>query len=165
MCCSSSSFQPVECIWQAAPAILTGPGSSSRRAICACLSIGEQSPFASSSTTEIPSSPEPSTRFSQRKASRSRRRSAPPRANAIAERWIRTVRAECLDWLLIAGEHHLQTVLRTYTDHYNRQRPHRGLDLKAPEIAPSRSPETSPSSRVRRRDRLGDLIHEYRVAA
>jgi hypothetical protein len=55
-----------------------------------------------------------------------------PRANAIAERWIRTVRAECLDWLLIAGDGHLHRVLRTYANHYNQQRPHRGLDLKAP---------------------------------
>ena len=78
-----------------------------------------------------------------------------PRANAVAERWIRAVRAECLDWLLIAGERHLHRVLRTYADHYNRQRPHRGLDLQAPEIPPTRSPETSPSSRVRRWDRLG----------
>jgi putative transposase len=87
-----------------------------------------------------------------------------PRANAVAERWIRTVRAECLDWLLIAGERHLHRVLRTYVDHYNRQRPHRGLDLKAPETAPTRSPEARCSS-TRRRDRLGGLIHEYRLAA
>jgi hypothetical protein len=78
-------------------------------------SISEPAPFVSSFTTEIPSSPEPSTRSSRPKASRSsRRRSDLPRANAVAERWIRTVRAECLDWLLIAGERHLRRVLCTY---------------------------------------------------
>jgi putative transposase len=48
-----------------------------------------------------------------------------PNANAYAERWIRTARAECLDWLLI-GRGHLEQVLRIYVDHYNRHRPHRG---------------------------------------
>ena len=88
-----------------------------------------------------------------------------PRANAIAERWIRTVRAECLDWLLIAGERHLHRVLRTYVNHYNQLRPHRGLNLKPPETAPTPSREASPCSSIRRRDRLGGLIHEYQVAA
>ena len=46
-----------------------------------------------------------------------------PQANAYAERFVRTVRAECLDWLLIIGRRHLETVLRTYTAHYNRERP------------------------------------------
>jgi putative transposase len=88
-----------------------------------------------------------------------------PRANAIAERWIRTVRAECLDWLLIAGERHLHWVLRTYVNHYNRQRPHRGLDLTAPETVPTWSTEESRCPSIRRCDRLGGFIHEYRVAA
>jgi putative transposase len=52
-----------------------------------------------------------------------------PQANAYAERFVRTVRAECLDWLLIVGRRHLETVLRIYTAHYNRERPHRGLAL------------------------------------
>src|SRR6266567_273515 len=55
-----------------------------------------------------------------------------PKANAIAERFVRTVRSECLDWLLILNRRHLEHVLRVYTDHYNRERPHRSLDLKAP---------------------------------
>jgi putative transposase len=46
-----------------------------------------------------------------------------PQANAYAERFIRTIRAECLDWLLIVGRRHLETVLRIYTAHYNRERP------------------------------------------
>src|SRR5438876_9883968 len=58
-----------------------------------------------------------------------------PQANAYAERFVRTVRAECLDWLLILGRRHLETVLRVYTTHYNRQRPHRGLALHPPEPA------------------------------
>jgi putative transposase len=52
-----------------------------------------------------------------------------PKANAVAERWIRTARTECLDWLLITGPRHLHELLRSYVEHYNRARPHRGLDL------------------------------------
>ena len=50
-----------------------------------------------------------------------------PRANAIAERWVRTVREECLDWTLVLGRHHLEAVLRDYVRHYSAHRPHRGL--------------------------------------
>jgi putative transposase len=56
-----------------------------------------------------------------------------PKANAIAERFVRTVRAECLDWLLILNRRHLERVLRVYVDHYNRERPHRALEQWAPE--------------------------------
>lgn len=56
-----------------------------------------------------------------------------PKANAFAKRWIRTVRAECLDWLLILGHRHLEQVLRVYIEHYNWHRPHRALALQAPE--------------------------------
>jgi putative transposase len=90
-----------------------------------------------------------------------------PKANAIAERFVRTVRAECLDWLVILNRRHLERVLRVYVDHYNRQRPHRALDLRPPE--PERpTPRLACSARpgdVMRRDRLGGLIHEYSVAA
>ncbi len=85
-----------------------------------------------------------------------------PKANAIAERFVRTVRAECLDWLLILNRRHLERVLRVYVDHYNTQRPHRALELQPPE------PRYSARTRVgeiRRRDRLGGLIHEYHRAA
>jgi putative transposase len=56
-----------------------------------------------------------------------------PQANAYAERFVRTIRAECLDWLLIVGRRHLETVLRVYTAHYNRERRHRGLALLTPD--------------------------------
>jgi transposase InsO family protein len=52
-----------------------------------------------------------------------------PNANAYAERWIRTVRAECLDWLLIVGRGHLEQVLRRYVEHSNRHRPYRALGV------------------------------------
>src|SRR2546422_3100363 len=58
-----------------------------------------------------------------------------PQANAYAERFVRTVPAECLDWLLIIGRRHLEHVLRIYTQHYNRERPHRALALLSPESA------------------------------
>jgi transposase InsO family protein len=85
-----------------------------------------------------------------------------PKANAIAERFVRTVRAECLDWLLFLNRRHLERVLRVYVDHYNAQRPHRALKLHLPE--PER-PAPTPIGAVRRRDRLGGLIHEYYRAA
>jgi putative transposase len=86
-----------------------------------------------------------------------------PQANAYAERFVRTVRAECLDWLLILGRRHLESVLRIYTAHYNRERPHRGLALFSPA---STSADPPPSGgEIKRRDRLGGLIHEYHRAA
>jgi putative transposase len=85
-----------------------------------------------------------------------------PKANAIAERFVRTVRAECLDWLLILNRRHLERVLRVYVDHYNTQRPHRALELQPPE---PRHEAMTRVSEIRRRDRLGGLIHEYHRAA
>jgi putative transposase len=89
-----------------------------------------------------------------------------PRANAIAERWVRTVRNECLDHLLIIGRRHLERVLDAYVGHYNAERPHRSLALAAPAREPPR-PHGSPVSSldVRRRDVLGGVIHEYYAAA
>jgi putative transposase len=86
-----------------------------------------------------------------------------PKANAIAERFVRTVRSECLDWLLILNRRHLEHVLRVFVDHYNRERPHRTLGLAPPE--PERRRERSPAATIQRRDRLGGLIHEYYRAA
>ena len=83
-----------------------------------------------------------------------------PRANAYAERWVRTVRTECLDWILVLGCRHLTGILREYVGHYNQHRPHRGLELGVP--APSDKADVTPLSFcVDRRDVLGGLIHEY----
>ena len=82
-----------------------------------------------------------------------------PRANAIAERWIGTLRRECLDHLLITGSHHLAVVLREFVEHYNAHRPHRSLDQHPPA---GRTPLASGATvRPLRRDRLGGLPHEY----
>lgn len=88
-----------------------------------------------------------------------------PRANAFAERWVRTARTECVDWMLVLGRRHLERVLRTYAAHYNEARPHRGLDLKTPEPQVDSRPRPVFGGRVRRHDRLGGLIHEYELAA
>ena len=80
-----------------------------------------------------------------------------------AERFVRTVRSECLDWLLILNRRHLEGVLRVYVDHYNRERPHRALELRPPDLDERR--ERPPEGEIRRRDRLGGLIHEYHRAA
>lgn len=84
-----------------------------------------------------------------------------PRANAYAERWIRTVRTECLDRVMVLGARHLHRLLSTYVEHYNRERPHRGLNLLTPEGGPLLKPLSPDPTRVARRDRLGGLIHEY----
>ena len=88
-----------------------------------------------------------------------------PRANAYAERWVRTVRTECLDWMLVLGRRHLEHVLRTYAAHYNGRRPHRGLGLKTPDPRPGPTPWPAHGARVRTRDVLGGLIREYDLAA
>jgi putative transposase len=89
-----------------------------------------------------------------------------PNANAYAERWVRTVRAECLDWLLIVGRGHLDRVLRAYVEHYNQHRPHRALALEPPDPAAGlRILAEDRRERVHRRDLLGGLLHEYQRAA
>jgi transposase InsO family protein len=88
-----------------------------------------------------------------------------PRANAFAERWVRTVPAECLDWMLIFGRQHLERMLRAYVAHYNRARPHRGLDLRTPEPRPDRAPWPTRRPTVRTHRVLGGLIREYELAA
>jgi putative transposase len=89
-----------------------------------------------------------------------------PRANAYAERWVRTVRTECLDWTLIWNCRHLQRVLTSFLEHYNTGRPHRGIDLEVPVPSPVATVTALPvAGRVERVDVLGGLIHEYRRAA
>jgi putative transposase len=87
-----------------------------------------------------------------------------PQANAIAERFVKTVRAECLDWLLIVNRRHFDRVLRVFVDPYNIHRPHRALKLQSPQ--PREPPPTPAIGEIRRHHRLGGLIHEYyRTAA
>jgi transposase InsO family protein len=88
-----------------------------------------------------------------------------PKANAIAERFVGTVRRECLDWLLILNRRHLEHVLHDYVDHYNSHKPHRSLDLVPPAEIDRQRPVASCSRDVQCRDRLGGLIHEYSYAA
>jgi putative transposase len=89
-----------------------------------------------------------------------------PKANGFAERWVGTVRRDCLDWLLISSRRQLERVLRVYVDHNNTHRPHRALGLTAPTPGPRlRLVSPGPPDQLRRRDRLGGLIHEYARAA
>jgi transposase InsO family protein len=83
-------------------------------------------------------------------------------SNAYAERWVRTTRSECLDWILIWNATHLHQVLTEYVAHYNTARPHRGLGLDLPVPAPAADAR---STRIEGTDILGSLIHEYRRAA
>ena len=87
---------------------------------------------------------------------------ASPRANAFAERFVRTVRQECLDHLLVVSQRHLGSLLGEYVRHYNGARPHRSLDLDQPLPRPA---TTIANSKVIRRDILGGIVHEYERAA
>jgi putative transposase len=89
-----------------------------------------------------------------------------PRVNAYAERWVRTVRAECLDWTLIWNRQHLRRVLTACLEHYTYGRPHRGIDLDVRVPAPIATVTALPAAGpVERVDVLGGLIHEYHRAA
>ncbi len=90
-----------------------------------------------------------------------------PRANAFAERLVGTVRRECLDRTLILHRRQLEAVLVGYVDHYNTHRPHRSRDQAAPLSMHPPPPLASvpDANRLRRSDRLGGLIHEYKLAA
>jgi putative transposase len=93
-----------------------------------------------------------------------------PKARAHAERWVGSIRRECLDRILILGRRHLYNVLATYIRHYNEHRPHRSLGQRPPLSELAASSEQAIAGvidldRVRRRDLLGGLIHEYQLAA
>src|SRR5437667_12477844 len=91
-----------------------------------------------------------------------------PNANAYAERWVGSVRRECLDRLLIFGRRQLEHVLHVYVCHFNQQPPHRALELRPPDSRGAIDPTPAVAARtpqVRRRDLLGGLLHEYEVAA
>ena len=85
-----------------------------------------------------------------------------PRANAFAERWVRTVREDCLDHLLVFSRRHLETILAGHLDHYNAARPHRGLKVSPPRPTTT---TTNLTGSIRRRDVVGGLIHEYELVA
>ncbi len=84
-----------------------------------------------------------------------------PKANAFAERWIRSVREECLDHVIILGEQHLGRVLKEYEQYFNHARPHQGIAQQVP-AGGRRGAERGP---VRCRDVLGGIIHDYYRAA
>ncbi|MGI8793486.1 MAG: integrase core domain-containing protein [Acidimicrobiales bacterium] len=87
-----------------------------------------------------------------------------PNANAFAERWVGTVRRECLDHLLIVGPRHLSRVLSEFVEHYNGHRPHRALGLVAPKPWQTEAQQAG-LEHIVRRDVLGGLIHEYDLVA
>ncbi len=87
-----------------------------------------------------------------------------PRANAIAERWVRTIRNECLDHRLILSHHHLQRSVTKFVAYYNRWRPHRSLGQVAPCPTVKVSPVKAPTSLVAK-SVLGGLHHVYQWAA
>jgi len=86
-----------------------------------------------------------------------------PRANSFAERFVGTLRRECLDHVLILGERHLREVLAEYARHYNGHRPHQGLQQEPPLRQPGHAVDIT--TRIERRRVVGGLISEYRRAA
>jgi transposase InsO family protein len=98
---------------------------------------------------------------------------ASPKANAICERVIGTIRRECLDWMIPVSEAHLRSILREWVAHYNAGRPHSALGpgVPGPPLGSTRRPEADarhrwmPGALVRAKPVLGGLHHEYSLAA
>src|SRR5215211_7211505 len=88
-----------------------------------------------------------------------------PNANAFAERWVRTVRTDCLDRIFILVRRHLERVIRVYTKHYNEHRPHRALQLVPPNGGTSTGDDNPRFTAAIRYEILGGLINEYQRAA
>ena len=86
-----------------------------------------------------------------------------PRANSYAERFVGTLRRECLDHVLILGERHLREVLAEYARHYNEHRPHQGLQQEPPQRQPGHTVDIT--ARIERKQVIGGLISEYRRVA
>jgi hypothetical protein len=84
-----------------------------------------------------------------------------PEANAYAERWVRTIRAECLDWLLIRNRRQLEHVLTVHVEHYNTARPHRSLDRQTPQPA---SPPPARASSIGQIERVDCISLNGRLA-
>ena len=84
-----------------------------------------------------------------------------PTANAFAERWVRSVREECLDKLISVNQAHLQRVLTEYVAYFNQARPHQGIEQRCP-LPIERGRQIGA---VQRRDVLGGIIHDYDRAA
>jgi transposase InsO family protein len=91
-----------------------------------------------------------------------------PRMNSIMERWVQTCRRELLDRTLIWNQRHLPHALREFEEFYNGHRPHQGIANAAP-LRPLPGPITAPRQitrlHIRRRERLGGILHEYANAA
>ncbi|MFD7603744.1 integrase core domain-containing protein [Streptomyces mirabilis] len=91
-----------------------------------------------------------------------------PRMNSIMERWVQTCRGELLDRTLIWNQHHLSHALREFADFYNSHRPHQGIANARP-LRPAPVPVADPEEiarlNIRRRERLGGILHEYHHAA
>lgn len=91
-----------------------------------------------------------------------------PRANAYAERWVRTARSGCTDRMLITRPRHMRVVLDEYVTHYSQHRPHRARNLRPPDYDGTLTATATSlaTARIRRRKvLLGGLIHEYEQAA
>jgi transposase InsO family protein len=88
-----------------------------------------------------------------------------PSANAIVERFLGSVRRECLDHLLLIGEQHLTHVVKTYVRYFNQARPHQGLGQRIPDATPPALPAAPVGGKVISIPVLGGLHHTYRWAA
>ena len=88
-----------------------------------------------------------------------------PNANAIAERVVRSIRAECLDQVLIVNQAHLRSVLAEYAAYDNHRRPHQGRDQEPPVPRAAAPAVPAAPARIRCRPVLGGLINDYDVAA
>jgi putative transposase len=86
-----------------------------------------------------------------------------PRANSFAERYVGTLRRECLDHLLVYGERHLRRTLTEYARHYNEHRPHQSREQRPPLHEPSEAVDVT--ARIKRGQVVHGLINEYRRAA